>query len=556
MKTLLFRVTTIVCLLLFQFSNYTFCQSQYLGIWEGVFMNDFKTIIELNSAKNDNYSGKIKMFSGPNLIQDDPISNIIISSNLLTFRINAKDTDFKGEFNSKISEITGVFIFPDKSEHPLKLTKTVKKELSEVSSSVSYPDLKTKKYSVDELKEDFNFLLEKLKEYHPQLYLYTSRESFDTRVDAILTSINQDLSIIEFFNLIAPLVENVKCSHTGIRLPEDVQKGIYSNENFLPLKLLIEGNKVLCLKNYDNSNSAINPADEILSINNNSMQNIIERLYHFIPSEGINQTTKNYQLNRSFNSYFNLTDNSDSFEIEYIHQDVKLRTSVNACNYSVFDKENEAIQNEMPITFFIDKQNKVGILTVKSFMIRDINSYIQKMDDIFQSLQNEKIPKLVIDLRGNSGGHPIFAAQLFSYLTTKDFIYFKRNNDIEEFEPLYNTMSPSELNFKGDIYVFVDGGCLSTTGHLISLLKYQTNAIFVGEEPGSTFRCNDFSLKETLPNTKIEVNIPRTTFVTAIPDSAKTVPFSVDFEVGNSVDENLTNIDNYMKFVNNLILKP
>ena len=82
MKTLLFRITVIGCLLLFQFSNFSFCQSRVLGIWEGVFMNDFKTVVEIRSDENDNYSGKIKMFSGPDLIQDDEISNIVISQNL------------------------------------------------------------------------------------------------------------------------------------------------------------------------------------------------------------------------------------------------------------------------------------------------------------------------------------------------------------------------------------------------------------------------------------------------------------------------------------------
>ena len=556
MKTLLFRITVIGCLLLFQFSNFSFCQSRVLGIWEGVFMNDFKTVVELNLDENDNYSGKIKMFSGPDLIQDDEISNIVISQNLLTFRINAKDTDFKGKFNSEVSEITGVFIFPDKSEHPLKLSKSANKELSEKSSKQSYQYLKNKKYPSDELKEDFNFLLDKLSEYHPQLYLYTSREVFETRADAIMKSINQDLSMIEFFDLIAPLVENVKCSHTGIRFPEDYQNGIFSNENFLPLKLLFTADKVYCLKNLDNSNQVITPGIEILSINNIPVQNIKDRLYLFFPTEGNNLTSKNYQLNKNFNSCFNWIDNSEYFEIEYVKEGAKLRTSVKACNYSDIEEKNEVIQNEMPVEFFVDGNNNIAILTIKSFMIHNINKYIQKMDDIFQSLQNEKIQKLVVDLRGNSGGHPIFAAQLLSYLTTRDFTYFKRNKDIEEFEPLYNTMSPSKLNFKGDVYVFVDGGCLSTTGHLISLLKYNTDAIFVGEEPGSTYRCNDFSLKETLPNTKIEVNIPRTTFETAISDSSKSLPFSVDYEVGNSVDDRLMNFDGYMKFVNDLILKP
>jgi hypothetical protein len=117
-------------------------------------------------------------------------------------------------------------------------------------------------------------------------------------------------------------------------------------------------------------------------------------------------------------------------------------------------------------------------------------------------------------------------------------------------------MQTNDLQFKGDIYVFVDGGCLSTTGHLISLLKYHTNAVFIGQAPGSTYRCNDFSVKETLPNTKIEVNIPRTTFETAVPDSFKSKPFSVDYTVNMSIEDYINGNDSYMKFVNKLILLP
>ena len=98
------------------------------------------------------------------------------------------------------------------------------------------------------------------------------------------------------------------------------------------------------------------------------------------------------------------------------------------------------------------------------------------------------------------GGHPIFAAQLLSYLTDHEFTYFQRNPDVADFEPLYNPMQANPLNFEGNLFVLVNGKCLSTTGHLISLLKYHTQAKFIGEEPGTSFLCNDFSTQIKLPN--------------------------------------------------------
>lgn len=50
-------------------------------------MNNFKTIIELTCEEENNFPGKIKMFNGANLIQNDPISNINIQEDVLSFRI-------------------------------------------------------------------------------------------------------------------------------------------------------------------------------------------------------------------------------------------------------------------------------------------------------------------------------------------------------------------------------------------------------------------------------------------------------------------------------------
>ena len=178
-----------------------------------------------------------------------------------------------------------------------------------------------------------------------------------------------------------------------------------------------------------------------------------------------------------------------------------------------------------PYSFHLNTSPEIGVLAVSSFGIRNMEKYFAFLDSTFRIM--EDVPNLLLDLRDNHGGHPIFAAQLFSYLTNNDFTYFQRNPDVEDFEPLYNTMEPNQLHYKGNIYALVNGSCLSTTGHLISLLQYHTEAIFVGEQPGSTFRCNDFSIQLQLPNTGMELNIPRTTFMTAVEGYSENKPFQI-----------------------------
>jgi len=339
-------------------------------------------------------------------------------------------------------------------------------------------------------------------------------------------------------------------------LPKNYLRDVHKYGNFFPLKLSLIKNKAYYVSNYGNFEPSIALGSEIVSINNVPTEDILSELLVFIPSEGTNSTTKRNELNHNFNAYYYLLDSSKIFEVEFkISETENKIIAVPACSFNEFIAPSQSKASNLPITFTIDTINDIGLLKIKSFEIPDINGYIKKMDSVFQLLENKNIENLVIDLRDNKGGHPIFAAQLFSYFAATEFTYFKQNPKVPDFEPLYNPMQPSKYNFKGKTYVFINGACLSTTGHLISLIQYHTKAIFIGEEPGSSFYCNDQSTQIVLPNTRIEVTIPRTTFETATTGYTKGKPFNVDYKVNSSLSDILNGKDTYMEFLNELIEK-
>ena len=527
-------------------------QINFVGVWEGIFMKDFKVIIEFNAVDQNQAEGNIKMMAGNNIIQNDSITDIERNNQEFKFFIPDKQTPFTGNFNNRTSELSGVFIFPDSSKHAILLKKRIKKP----KTIEVYKNFKEKNIPSKDLETDLMFLYSSLKKYHPQLYAFTSQDAIDNILELLKSEIYKAQTIETFFKLTTKLTDAIRCSHTGVRLPINYQNIVDKFGRYFPLRLYFANNKAFFISgNLLGSDNTLLPGNEIISINNKSIDSIITQLFYFIPTEGCNVTTKYNQLNKNFNSLYNLLDDSEEFIVKYKTSESIVKTTVKSCIKKELETGYFLQENKNLVDFNYMNNNSIGVLKIASFSINDMDQYLKKLDSIFNNLITTNTKSLIVDLRDNSGGHPIFAAQLLSYLTNKDFIYFKKNEEVKDFEPLYNIMHPNKLNFSEDLYIFVNGGCLSTTGHLISLLKYHTNAIFIGEEPGSTFRCNDLSLQITLPNTGIELNVPRTTFETNVTGFTPCEPFLIDHKVNSTLTEIINNEDSYYKLVQSILNK-
>lgn len=99
----------------------------------------------------------------------------------------------------------------------------------------------------------------------------------------------------------------------------------------------------------------------------------------------------------------------------------------------------------------------------------------------------------------------------------------------------------------------INGLCFSTTGHFCSIVKEKNRGIFVGDETGGTYTCNDNCKSYTLKHTKLLLRTARRVYktpVTTLSDKNGIVP---DHYVIPDINNILSNTDTVLNYALDLI---
>lgn len=225
--------------------------------------------------------------------------------------------------------------------------------------------------------------------------------------------------------------------------------------------------------------------------------------------------------------------------------------------------------------------------------------YISFFEDSFSKIDSVGSTNLIIDLRDNLGGSVKQIDELYSYLTDEDYTLLEESLMNRRMSYLYPIMhskslllktwtvllypfhtlyiqgfkvktkdkqhyfklkqtkerSPNPNNYKGAIYVIINGTSFSASTTISTHLKATKRAIFVGEETGGSYNgtvAGIFTNTE-LPNSKLRlrfgVNIIKTPY-TQEPDGfgvkADVVIPTTDLEKDQQLEWILKDIDNKM----------
>lgn len=408
-------------------------------------------------------------------------------------------------------------------------------------------------------KEDFIVFKNVLQQHHPSLYRYEDKKTIDKLFDSCYLTINQNTTTIQFFSTIRFLLSAIGDGHLYCGPSDDFRKYYDENVKYFPLQLKFINNNAYVFCNKQNS---LPPETQILSINQVSINEIKNTLFKFIVSDGVIQSKKYWILSNTFwFYYFMVYGETPNFQIKYKTKDGKTDTiTLNAAlktNIECDKKAEEQITN-LKLDYLA---NNIALLTIKTFNYKTLSKnkedFIAFMSSTFKELKDKKINKLIIDLRGNSGGKDIFGSLLYSYLTDKDFNYYQsletvnRKLTIDD-HPNLRIQKPSVNNFSGPVFFLINGLSFSATSEFCAIAKSKNRGVFIGEETGGGYDGNTSGnfIDSILPNTKIAIAIPTIKYTMEVPKSKyKGRGIIPDYIVTPNIQDIIQNKDIQMEFV-------
>jgi hypothetical protein len=169
------------------------------------------------------------------------------------------------------------------------------------SCSVSKNYNPNKKYSKEELQEDYTLLRNILEKKHPSLYWYTAKDSMNYFFDEGYNAISDSMTELQFgWKILAPLTSEIHCGHTSFSMSKGWNKFIRKRRiPSFPLYLKVWNDTMVVTRNLLDS-SILKRGTIITSINGLSSGEIIRRMFDYMVEDGYSRNVNYIRLSESF----------------------------------------------------------------------------------------------------------------------------------------------------------------------------------------------------------------------------------------------------------------
>ncbi|WP_229736626.1 S41 family peptidase [Bizionia arctica] len=365
------------------------------------------------------------------------------------------------------------------------------------------------KIEKEKLIEDFNQLLETLKE-HPEQFGFIDATSYAQLVNNQRDKLKDSMTVQEFYQVTAPIVASLGCLHTRI---VDMRFFSTAHKYWLPVIVWFEDEKMYAINNCVAS-TEMNIGSQILEINGISSNKIYKTLKSTISADAYNQSFYREDLNVNFLYYYH---SYFGYESEYIIK-FKPYNSEEIMTTSFYIDEpapqyKEEIINKPRLGIEINEENKTAIIKIKNFNYfprgrENFDFFKETIDTYMKQINDENINKVAFDLRGNRGGNPECTEYILSYIIDKEINFYEDNN-LNKSRKRPITVKPKTTNniSNANIYILQDGRSASATAQMLAVVKHNQLATLVGEESGGTYSTHPGRGATALKNTKLGLQI-------------------------------------------------
>ena len=405
------------------------------------------------------------------------------------------------------------------------------------------------RFDVSQLREDFRICRQSLEEGHSGLYRCTKKAELDSIFDQAEKSLNHPMDFYEFYRVMAPTVAAIKCGHTGVGIPREIQ---VETERLLWLPFDV---KVLEANAYifrDYARDGALAGKQIQSINGVTAARIISTMLAASMKDGEVQTTRQRDISGGFGfNLITLLGLRAPYQVELAGAGSNQTQKVEVAGLKPEDLRNlskKMFPQDHPGEGFGDLKflddDQIAQLTCREFGV-DVPAGQAFLKAAFESIHAKGSKSLILDLRGNPGGEGELGGLLLSYLLQTPFKYYddllinkdcgmsfsfskytddkrpltvpaglaetRTDGKVHQIvDSLLGLQQPSQPTFAGPVYILIDGGCLSTTSEFLTEVDVRHRARFIGEESAGCYYGNNSGtvIRITLPNTHLGVFIP------------------------------------------------
>jgi hypothetical protein len=426
------------------------------------------------------------------------------------------------------------------------------------SCSVQKNYTPSKKFAAQDLQKDYELFRDILEESHPSLYWYTPKDSVDHYFEIGASRLKDSLMEYQFRNILSYVISSIRCGHTSIRASKEATRYSERTRSILfPLNVKMWGDTTIVTSNLNRRDSNVTRGVLLKSIEGRSIQTITDSLFKYLSADGFNTTHKYQVLSNAGvfrNMYGSIYGLHSRMRVDYV--DTMGNSKSAMLNVYIPTRDTNA-KVQRPPQPSRKERKRIMLLSQRNMRIDDslhtafmeLNTFTKRnklrsfFKSSFRQMRKEKIPNLVVDIRGNGGGSVVLSNLLTKYIADKPFkiadslyavenrsqykkyigsyfpirlffVFMTRKNDdgkyhFRHFEGRY--FKPKGKNhFNGTTYVLTGGNTFSAASLFTKALKGQDDVVVVGEETGGGAYGNTAWLipEVTLPNTHVRFRLP------------------------------------------------
>ncbi|MDP4283098.1 MAG: S41 family peptidase [Bacteroidota bacterium] len=458
-----------------------------------------------------------------------------------------------------------------------------------------------KKYSKEELQQDYSLLRHILEKKHPSLYWYTPKDSMDYYFDQGYKAITDSMTELQFgWKILAPITSVIHCGHTSFSMSKGWNKFIKNKRiPSFPLFLKVWKDTMMVTGNLNRNDSAIKPGDFITSINGLKSTDMISLMFDYMAEDGYTENVNYIRLSNSF-PYFhrNVFGLYKNYYVDYTDSNGVEKSALLPYyappSDTVKKETKERKREERKMTHrqkienirSLEYDSSFALMTVNGFSKGHLSHFFRKS---FRDLRQQKAEKLIIDLRANGGGDINKSVLLTKFLRNAPFKVADTAYSISKnFNPYTGRISSGWLNnivllfathkkkdgnyhfgywerhffrvkrknhFNGNVYILTNGLTFSASALFCNAVKDQPNIILAGEETGGGWYGNSGIMipNITLQNTKLKVRLPFFRLVQYHHIATKGIGIMPDIYIGPNWRDILNGVDTKLEVVKKMI---